>query len=169
MENIVSGTTGTIHLVVSILALLSGTFTLVQKKGTKQHKQIGYTYVVSMILLNSTAFMIYKLFGKFGIFHWFAILSCLTLFAGMYPVITKRTQNYLLTHFNFMYWSVTGLYCALCAEILTRVPFLLNIPNSQRLFGILTGISIFLVMGISTVIFAKNKQTWTKQYKKIAD
>ncbi|MFM7629842.1 MAG: hypothetical protein ACKO44_10025, partial [Algoriphagus sp.] len=73
---------------------------------------------------------------------------------------------YLLTHFNFMYWSVVGLYCAFCAEILTRIPFLYDLPNKRQLFGILTGVSILIVMTIATVIFAKMKPKWTKQYER---
>lgn len=166
MGNIVSNTTGLIHLIASIIALITGLFVLTTTKGTKTHKQIGYAYSISMILLNITAFMIYRLFGKFGIFHWFAIISCLTLFAGLYPVLTKRSKNYLLTHFNFMYWSVVGLYCAFCAEILTRIPFLYDLPNKRQLFGILTGVSILIVGTIATVIFAKMKPKWTKQYER---
>ena len=157
---------GQIHLIASIIALITGLFVLTTTKGTKTHKQIGYAYSISMILLNITAFMIYRLFGKFGIFHWFAVISCLTLFAGLYPVLTKKSKNYLLTHFNFMYWSVVGLYCAFCAEILTRIPFLYDLPNKRQLFGILTGVGILIVGTIANVIFAKMKPKWTKQYER---
>jgi uncharacterized membrane protein len=166
MDNIVTGATGLIHLISSIIALITGVFVLTTTKGTKAHKQIGYIYVISMIILNITAFMIYRLFGKFGIFHWFAILSFLTLLLGIYPVLVKNFKNYLLVHFNYMYWSVVGLYCAFCAEILTRIPFIYDLPNKRQLFGILTGVSIFIVMTIATVIFVKMKPKWTKQYER---
>jgi uncharacterized membrane protein len=42
MENIVSGATGLIHLIASIIALITGLFVLTITKGTKTHKQIGY-------------------------------------------------------------------------------------------------------------------------------
>ena len=64
-----------------------------------------------------------------------------------------------------MFWSVVGLYCAFCAEILTRIPFILDLPKKRQLFGILTGVSIFIVITIATIIFAKMKPKWTKQYK----
>ena len=73
MDNIVSGNIGLIHLIVSIIAMITGIFVLLTKKGTIKHKQIGYVYTVSMVLVNVTAFMIYRLFGGFGIFHFFAI------------------------------------------------------------------------------------------------
>jgi uncharacterized membrane protein len=166
MESITTTITGKVHLIASIIALITGAYILFANKGTKKHKQIGYIYVFSMVVLNLTAFMIYRLFGKFAIFHWFAVLSCLTLFAGMYPVLTKRTKNYLLLHFNFMYWSVVGLYCAFFAEIFTRLPLMFDIPNSRKLFGILTGVSIFLVMIIASFLFSKLKPKWTKQYER---
>ena len=166
MDNIVTGATGLIHLISSIIALITGVFVLTTAKGTKAHKQIGYIYVISMIILNITAFMIYRLFGKFGIFHWFAILSFLTLLLGIYPVLVKNFKNYLLVHFNYMYWSVVGLYCAFCAEILTRIPFIYDLPNKGQLFGILTGVSIFIVMTVPTIIFVKMKPKWTKQYER---
>ena len=166
MDNIVTGATGLIHLISSIIALVTGLLVLTTTKGTTRHKKIGYIYVVSMVVLNLTAFMIYSLFRKFGIFHWFSVLSCLTLIGGMYPVLTKKSKNYILFHFNFMYWSVVGLYCAFCAEILTRIPFIYDLPNKRQLFGILTGVSIFIVMTIATIIFAKMKPKWSKQYER---
>ncbi len=90
MGNLLSGTIGLVHLIVSILALITGLFVLSTTKGTKRHKQIGYVYAISMVLVNFTAFFIYKLYGKFGLFHWLAVISCLTLLAGMYPVLTKK-------------------------------------------------------------------------------
>jgi uncharacterized membrane protein len=168
MENIVSSPTGLIHLIVSVIALITGIFVLTTTKGTKRHKQVGYVYAISMILLNLTAFMIYKLYGKFGIFHWFAIISCLTLCAGLYPVLTKRSKNYLLTHFNFMYWSVVGLYCAFMAEIFSRLPkyVLTEKGEPMLIFYKFIGIAIAIVMFIAILFFIKYKPIWTKKYEK---
>lgn len=167
MENIVSGTTGLIHLVSSVIALITGLFVLITTKGTKRHIQIGYVYAVSMILLNLTAFMIYKLYGTFGIFHWFAVISCLTLFAGLYPVLAKRSKNYLLTHFHFMYWSVVGLYCAFMAEIFSRLPQIILTETGEPSIGFYkgVGIGIGVVMTIGMVFYIKYKPKWVKQYE----
>ena len=168
MENIVSGTTGLIHLIVSIIALITGLFVLTTTKGTKQHKQIGYIYAVSMILLNLTAFMIYRLYGKFGIFHWFAVISCLTLIAGLYPVLTKKSKNYLLTHFNFMYWSVVGLYCAFMAEVFSRLPKIILTESGEPMTAFYKGVGIGIgfVMTIAVIFFNRYKPKWTKQYER---
>jgi len=168
MGNIVSGPTGLIHLIVSIIALITGLQVLTTTKGTKIHKQVGYIYAVSMILLNLTAFMIYKLYGKFGIFHWFAVVSSLTLFAGLYPVMTKRSKNYLLAHFNFMYWSVVGLYCALMAEIFSRLPTIILTETGDPSTGFYKGVGIGMgvVMIVAVIFFVKYKPKWTRQYER---
>ena len=164
MNTLTSGLTGTFHLIVSIIAMISGMMVLCRPKGTKGHKQVGYIYVIAMLLVNLTAFLIYRLFGGFGIFHFFAIVSLLTLLAGMYPIL-KRKGQYLFRHFNYMYCSVVGLYCAFCAEVLARVPLLIDIQNSWELFSLLVGVSIFVVMLIATLIFKKYKPIWKNQFQ----
>ena len=165
MNTLTSGLTGTIHLIVSIIAMISGMMVLYRPKGTKQHKQLGYIYVIVMLLVNLTAFMIYRLFGGFGIFHFFAIVSLLTLLAGMYPILKRKGKYSIFRHFTYMYWSVVGLYCAFCAEVLTRAPRLLGIQNSWGLFSLLVGVSIFVVMFIAVLIFKKYKPQWKKQFQ----
>lgn len=39
---------GLIHLISAIIALITGTMILVMKKGTLNHKRIGYVYVAAM-------------------------------------------------------------------------------------------------------------------------
>lgn len=167
MENIVKDTTGLIHLVSSFIALVTGLYVLVAQKGTKSHKQIGYIYALAMLLVNLTAFMIYRLYGKFGIFHGFAVLSSITLFAGLYPVITKKSKDYLIKHFRSMYWSVIGLYCAFMAEIFSRLPKYILTPEGKPMlvFYKFVGIGTALVMIIGTFFFLKFKPVWEKQYK----
>lgn len=168
MENIINGPIGLLHLIASLIALITGLFILMAAKGTKIHKQSGYVYSVSMILVNLTAFMIYNLYGKFGIFHWFAVISFLTLFAGLYPVLTRKSKNYLLTHFNFMYWSVVGLYCAFMAEIFSRLPKIILTESGEptTVFYKGVGIGIGVVMTIAVAFYIKYKPKWTKQYEK---
>ena len=54
-----------------------------------------------------------------------------------------------------MYWRVVGIYCAFCAEVLTRASRLLGLRDSWGLFSLLVGVSIFIVMLIATLIFKK--------------
>ena len=78
-------TLGLTHFVSAILAMFFGMGVVLLKKGTKKHIWVGYSYAISMIVLNLTALLIYKLFGKFGPFHAAAVFSFLTLLGGLIP------------------------------------------------------------------------------------
>ena len=148
---------GLIHLIASILALIFGTLVLVLTKGTKIHKQIGYAYFVSMLGVVITAFMIYRLFGRFGIFHITAIISSISLLGGMIPVILRKPVNsWLRLHYSFMFWSVIGLYAAFVAETLVRIP--------QTPFFGMVGFASFGVTIIGGILFAIYKKKWSKVY-----
>lgn len=146
---------GLIHLISACIALVVGTFVLISQKGTRKHKKVGYIYFASMLILNVTAFMIYRLFGGFGIFHFAAIVSLVTLIAGMLPIYFK-SKNWLIQHFSFMYWSVMGLYAAFASEVLTRVP-------EAPFFG-MVGIATGLIMITASIIFRKKKNEWMNQF-----
>ena len=98
--------------------MITGTIVLLNKKGTVFHKRTGYIYVTSMLLLNISSFFIVN-FGTFSLFHFFVIVSLVSIFGGMIPTIKKK-KNWFGYHFYFMSWSVVGLYCAFWAEVGTR-------------------------------------------------
>lgn len=153
MGNFVYSPTGFIHLIAAVIALLTGTLVLSLQKGTKLHIKIGYVYVISMIIVNGTAFMIYRLFDGFGIFHIAALVSLLTLLAGMIPVLLKKPKkNWLDMYLAFMYWSVIGLYAAFVSEVLTRIP-------ESPFFGTI-GIATTIIMIVAGLIFYMKKDNW---------
>ena len=123
IDHLVYDTIGLIHLIAAIIALITGTLQLIMTKGTSIHKKIGTIYAISMSVLLITAFMIYRLFGGFGLFHVAAVISSITLVGGMVPILLRKPEgSWLSLHFSFMYWSVMGLYMAFAAEVLTRIP-----------------------------------------------
>jgi uncharacterized membrane protein len=157
---IFSGSIGLIHLIVSIFALVFGTWVLVVRKGTETHRRVGYLYAISMVLLIATAMMIYRLFGTFGVFHVAAIASAITLAGGMIPVFVRRPKNsWLGLHFSFMYWSVFGLYAAFVAEMATRLP-IRAIFDSPKMFFITVAVATFATMLVGRIIFSKKKKKW---------
>ena len=156
-----SGITGIIHFSTSILALVAGSIILIKVKGTSNHKVIGYVYTVAMLVLLVTSFMLYNLNGNFNLFHGFAVVSSVSLLGGMLPMIIKKPANYLALHFSFMYWSVIGLYCALAAEVFTRLPYFIDFEeNVVKIFYILVGVATALVGGIGSFYFRKLKKKW---------
>lgn len=157
MENLVGDITGLIHLVSSCCALLFGTLVLISRKGTKLHAKIGYLYLISMGVLIITAFMIYRLFNAWGIFHYATLFSLLTIALGMIPIWTKKpVKKWKYLHFSFMYWSVIGLYSAFGSEILTRIP-------EAPFFGIV-GLATMVILLIGGIFFRIHKTKWIKVF-----
>ncbi|PHI21912.1 hypothetical protein CEQ90_01080 [Lewinellaceae bacterium SD302] len=164
LSNLISDATGGIHLLFSVVALIAGTYILFGRKGTVLHRKIGYLYTIAMTLVLVTAFVIYNLYGSFGIFHWLALVSSVTLVGGMVPMFLKL-KGALAYHISFMYWSVVGLYGAFVAETLVRFPKVVvesGIPNGT--FYLMTGIGVFVVMSIGNIVFFRNKDKWLKRY-----
>lgn len=160
LNSFISSEIGFAHLLSASLALIFGSIVLADAKGTVFHRRIGYLYTISMIALNITALMIYRLFGKFGVFHVAAIVSLLTLLAGMIPVILKKPRkNWLGMHFSFMYWSVLGLYAAFIAEMATRLP-IKTMFSSAKTFFMTVAIATALTMIVGEIVFYKKKKAW---------
>ncbi len=123
MHSIVYSTWGLLHLMAALWALAFGTAVLVMPKDSRYHKKTGYSYLGGMAIMVVTAFGIYRQYGGFGIFHVAAILTSITMLAGMIPVLRRKpTYQWLQLHYSFMYLSVLELYIALVAEFLVRVP-----------------------------------------------
>lgn len=154
MNHIIFSFTGLVHFIAAIIALAGGTLVLTLEKGTTQHIYIGYIYAASMVILNGTAFGIYRLFGGFGPFHIAAIISLVTIIGGMIPVLTRKPDGSWLTmHFSFMYWSVIGLYAAFASEILTRIP-------ESPFFG-MVGLATAAIMIGGAIFFRRSKEDWS--------
>ena len=153
MNNFIGDTTGLVHVISAVFALISGTMIITMKKGTKRHVQVGYLYVISMVVLIVTAFMIYRLFGGWGVFHYASVVSLISISLGMIPIwLKKPVNNWRYLHFTFMYWSVIGLYAAFAAEMFTRIP---NTPF-LGMVGIVTGV----IMLIGGLLFGLKKASW---------
>ena len=118
LNEIIHSHIGWFHFIVAVIAMLTGAIVILNKKGTLFHKRTGYIYVSSMLLMNISSFFIMN-FDGFSIFHFFALVSLITIFGGMIPTIKKK-KNWFGYHFYFMSWSVVGLYCAFWSEVGTR-------------------------------------------------
>ena len=142
---------GLTHTAAAAGALLFGVVVFRHRKGTTKHKMLGYAYVVSMLLLNVTAFAIYDLFGGWGAFHWAALVSSVTLAMGFIPVLLRKpARTWIEWHYMGMCWSYVGLAAAAGAEVLTRLPAL--VPGlasvvSPHFFWNMVGLSTFIVCG----------------------
>lgn len=114
---------GIIHALLGIAALVFGLAVLLRRKATLGHRRLGQGYVLSMVLLNTTALMIYDLYGRFGPFHVASVISLATVSAGFVPVYIRRPHAaWMELHATFMCWSYVGLLAAFISELAVRVP-----------------------------------------------
>lgn len=112
-----------LHILAAVIAIVTGLWVVLNTKGTRRHRRVGYVYVVSMVTLNVSSFFIFKLTGEFSPFHVAAFLSLATVIAGFVPVYRRRpVQGWLHMHLQFMAWSYIGLLAAAAAEAAVRIP-----------------------------------------------
>lgn len=146
-------TTGLIHLAASFLALGTGAVIFFRPKAGALHRRLGYAYAASMVAVNVTALLIYRLTGRFNFLHAFALLSLASILLGLRHAVTRRPKDtWLASHYYWMTWSYAGLMAALVAESGTRIVLPLLHKNgvavSMVLFwavvGLLSGAVIFV-------------------------
>ena len=160
MHTLVGDNIGLTHLISGLFALVFGGGVLILKKGTTIHKRVGYLYVASMTVMIGTSFGIYRLFGKFGVFHFLSLVSIFSLLAGMLPMLKKvRTPLDLETHFKRMYWSVVGLYAAFAAESFVRIP-------KFGSFWAAVAWSFVGVFIVCFIAFIKMRPVWSNKFGK---
>jgi len=163
MENIISSPIGLIHTIFASIAVITGAIVILNNKGTQFHKKVGYVYVISMLIMNATAFGIYRLFGGFGVFHVLALLSLFALLGGMYPILNrKKVKDWYIKHLEVMSWSVVGLYAALAAEIGVRF-------FEKEMFFPIVGISSGLITTIGAILIRNRKKYELNKMKTISD
>ena len=114
---------GQFHLAAAVVSLASGAWVLRQRKGTKQHRRLGWVYAAAMVSVNASALWIYRLTGSFGPFHVAALISLATLLAGISAAWRRKPgdRDWLRRHYAYMSWSYIGLVAAAVAEVATRV------------------------------------------------
>lgn len=157
MYDFVNSLLGWFHLGTALLAMMTGGFVLATRKGTRRHKQVGYVYVFSMLLVCGSAMSIYRLTGTFGIFHVTAIVGFLTLAGGIIPMLLKSiNRKYKAVHVWFMYYSVLGLYAAFASELSVRIP--------ERPFYTMFEIATGTIFSIGTIFILKKEKVWTRYF-----
>jgi uncharacterized membrane protein len=116
---------GIFHTACGALALLLGSVIFLRPKGTRAHVRIGWAYAACMAGVNTTALGIYRLTGRFNLFHALAVASLVMLAAGLAQVVPRRRpRNWLWRHYQYMCWSFVGLLAATNNEAFVRVPAL---------------------------------------------
>ncbi len=170
---------GWIHTIAAVGAMVAGLAVLLIRKGTLRHRQLGWVYVVSMLLLNVTALMIYRLFGNFGPFHVGAIFSLVTVVAGTIAAVGGRRARErrdiagraraLERHYQWMTWSYVGLIAAAVSEIATRMPALRPRAGQGMAFAITVVLATILVLGVGAQLIRRRRSTLLAPYRSAAE
>lgn len=169
---------GWIHTLTAVAALVSGLLVLLTRKGTRRHRQLGWVYVASMLSLNLTALLIYRLFGGFGPFHVAAILSLATVLAGTVAAVRARRARVagdcvararaMGHHYHWMTWSYVGLLAAAISEIATRLPALRPQPGHDAVIGLTVVAATLLVVGVGRRLIRERQLALLQPYQRAA-
>jgi uncharacterized membrane protein len=125
-----------------------GAAVLLVLKGTPTHRVIGTIYAIALVVVNAAALLLHRE-NKFGVFHWLAVASLVSLAGGLLPLLLgKRSPPVIATHAYFMTWSYAGLLAAGCGQLAVAVG-----PSGG---GWIVPLVIGAVLSVSgVVIFAK--------------
>lgn len=152
---------GQLHLASACIAIATGAAVLViRPKGTRWHRWLGWLYAGSMLALNVTALLIYRLFGGFGPFHAAAIVSLIGVVAGVHAARRARSSRtaremaarsvWVERHYQWMTWSYVGLIAAFASEAITRLPAFRPVFGAGRAFGIAVGVATLVIVAIGS-------------------
>lgn len=140
---------GWVHSITCLIALAAGAVILVAEKGTPQHRMLGSFYFWSMIVLNLSAFGIYRfdvaqfrplVAGPhiFGLFHWFAVVGLALVLIGRYAASRQDKAFWAYTHPIAMILSYYDLIGGGVNEVFARIDIFraLAFPSgAHRQFG----------------------------------
>lgn len=103
-----------LHLLTVLPAFLIGTYLMLRRKGSRQHKELGRVYLLLMlgtgvVTLFMPAAVGPRLLNHFGYIHLLSILTLITVPAGFYAA---RTHRVALHRYNMIGLYVGGILIA---------------------------------------------------------
>lgn len=115
-----------LHVASTLGALVLGTIVLMRRKGTGQHKLLGWGFILLMLMASGSSLFIREIFpGSFSPIHILSITTPIGITAAIYAArrgnIYWHRRAMLLT-----YWSglvLAGVFTLLPGRILGRVLF----------------------------------------------
>lgn len=142
---------GWLHLLSAYAALVLGGVVVAMRKGTRLHRWLGRGFALAMVSVNVTALGIYDLTGRPNLFHFFAVISLLSLAAGWFAA--RRSGPVAReVHMRSMLWAYVGLLAAAASELIVRVP---GVFTSWLSFGVAVGVATTLVCSVGAVLIER--------------
>jgi uncharacterized membrane protein len=159
----IHSTAGAFHVVMAITGLFTGAFLLLNAKGTKLHKAIGYLFSAALLIVNASALFIYDFNdGKPSVFHYLIIVSIFCLLYGLYPMFKRPfVPGRIKQHLKGMTGAALGLWAAGATEYFVRE--LASGLNSVQLITYSFAISVpFAVLVGWTIWYHVHRTKWGK-------
>ncbi|MEZ4930887.1 MAG: DUF2306 domain-containing protein [Saprospiraceae bacterium] len=150
-----------IHIITSIVALISGAVVLLAAKGTEFHKRAGYVFAVVLLLVNITAAGMYNLTGTINFLHMFVLISLFSLFFGIWPALRRKSKNWLSRHVQGMTGAALGVWAAGFAELTVLV--LQGLLGPKQIIGVAIGVGVvfFFLIGFLIGRFLNNLDSYS--------
>ncbi len=159
---------GQLHLVSAFVAMATGAVVLILRpKGARWHRRLGWLYVGSMLMLNLSSLLIYRLFGGFGPFHAMALVSLVGIVMGTLSGRRARRSResrqpharagLVEAHYLWMTWAYVGLIAAFASETITRYPAFRPVLGGGRLFGVAVAAATLVIVGIGSQWIRRRK------------
>jgi uncharacterized membrane protein len=158
----IQSTSGLVHTIAAVCALLVGVVIFSRPKATTTHRVLGYVYVLAMLVMLSTSLTIYHLTHHFNFLHVFTLMATPPLLLGLGFALFRRPRGaWVGRHYYWMNWSYIGLVSAFAAEMTTRVvmPFAYHHYGirSMALFWALVGGATLLITVGGAILLKKNQ------------
>ena len=133
------------HVVAAVSALFAGVAVLPFRKGTHMHRRIGTVYVFALVVVNVAALSLHRE-DTFGVFHALAVVSLVTIAAGITPLLLGRRSLIVITnHAYCMTWSYAGLVAAGSGQLAAAA-------GQDALGGLVVPVVIGTVLSIGAVV-----------------
>lgn len=157
-----SSNVGLFHTLFAVISIIVGAWVIFLKKGTSQHKLLGYIYFLCMLIMNISALFTQALYD-FGPFHWMAIGSLIFVSIGVSaPIFLRKTKHWFRIHYDFILWSYVGLVAAFFSELFVRLPIVDEIIGGGFLFWALVILASALTFSIGGYFIHHNRKNYAK-------
>lgn len=137
-----------IHVGSVLISYVAAYFVFIKPKGGKDHKLIGKTYAIFMLIASFSSLGIYKATGGINIFHFLALVTISSILAGCQSIIKYKKSSepkWLVKHYFNMTYSFMGLNLAALAQASRGLDF--DTSMQHIIFNV--------IMYIPAVLFAR--------------
>ena len=163
MAALVYSPVGVAHAGGAVLAIGSGAWVLLARKGTAAHVRVGWVYVATMVWVNASALAIRHLSGGYNFFHVLAVVSLLMVLGGVGQVVYRRHfRRWLWRHYQYMCWSYAGLLAGAINEACVRLPGLRDFSASTGNWLPVGGSVV--VIGAAAALIVANQRRLLAQF-----